>query len=121
MDGSSALASKKQHFIPNTAALVIMFRSVFFKRSVFELKSKVFTYCEDENDTNDDDFDFSEFATDAQADAPSSAPVKSTNLKTPMQFENLRNTLTQGSVNTYDGFRIVVQKQVNLNAVVSHL
>ena len=41
--------------------------------------------------------------------------------KTPMQFENLKNTLNQGNVNVYDGFRVIVQKQVNLNTVVSHL
>ena len=41
-------------------------------------------------------------------------------IRTPMQYENLVGTLRQGSVNTYDGFRVVVQKQVNLNTVVSH-
>ncbi len=30
------------------------------------------------------------------------------------------NTLSQGSVNSYDGFRLIVQKQLNLNAAVSH-
>ena len=42
-------------------------------------------------------------------------------LKTPMQFENLKHNLNQGSVSAYDGFRVIVQKQVNLNTVVSHL
>ena len=42
-------------------------------------------------------------------------------VKTPMQYENLRNSLQAGSVNTYDGFRFIVQKQINLNTVVSHL
>lgn len=42
-------------------------------------------------------------------------------VKTPMQYENLRGTLMQGSVSSYDGFRMVVQKQVNLNTVVNHL
>jgi hypothetical protein len=42
-------------------------------------------------------------------------------IKTPAQYENLRGTLQQGSVNAFDGFRVVVQKQVNLNTVVSHL
>lgn len=41
-------------------------------------------------------------------------------IRTPMQFENLKNILNQGYVNNYDGFRMVVQKQVNLNTVVSH-
>ena len=38
-----------------------------------------------------------------------------------MQFENLRGTMQQGNANTYDGFRMIVQKQVNLNTVVNHL
>lgn len=38
-----------------------------------------------------------------------------------MQFENLRGTLNQGSPHTFDGLRVAVQKQVNLNTVVSHL
>ena len=42
-------------------------------------------------------------------------------IKTPIQFENLRGSLQQGSVNNYDGFRLAVQKTVNLNTVVSHL
>lgn len=42
-------------------------------------------------------------------------------VKTPMQYEGLRGTLMQGSPNAFDGFRVVVQKQVNLNTVVSHL
>lgn len=42
-------------------------------------------------------------------------------LRTPLLYENLRNTISQGSVSTFDGFRCAVQKQVNLNTVVSHL
>lgn len=50
--------------------------------------------------------------------APQSQPESK--IRTPMQFENLRGILNQGYVNNYDGFRMVVQKQVNLNTVVSH-
>jgi len=39
---------------------------------------------------------------------------------TPFLFENLVNTLRQSAVNNYDGFRVIVQKQVNLNTVASH-
>ena len=42
-------------------------------------------------------------------------------IKTPMQFADLKGTLMQGTPNAFDGFRVVVQKQVNLNTVVSHL
>ena len=54
-----------------------------------------------------------------QADA-AAEKAKST-IKVPGQFENIKNLIQQSSVNTYDGFRFQVQKQVNLNTVVSHL
>lgn len=38
----------------------------------------------------------------------------------PFLFENLGGQLRQGSVNNYDGFRVIVQKQVNLNTIASH-
>ena len=53
-----------------------------------------------------------------QADAAIEA--KKLKIKTPMQFENLKNVLGQGHVASYDGFRIATQKQVNLNTVISH-
>eukprot|EP00597_Dinobryon_sp_UTEXLB2267_P004048 CAMPEP_0170077946 /NCGR_PEP_ID=MMETSP0019_2-20121128/14637_1 /TAXON_ID=98059 /ORGANISM="Dinobryon sp., Strain UTEXLB2267" /LENGTH=265 /DNA_ID=CAMNT_0010290531 /DNA_START=264 /DNA_END=1064 /DNA_ORIENTATION=- len=37
-----------------------------------------------------------------------------------MQFDNLKYLLQQGSIDAYDGFRLIVQKQVNLNTVVVH-
>ena len=42
-------------------------------------------------------------------------------IKPPMQYENVRHTLSMGSVGSFDGFRAAVQKQVNLNTVVTHL
>lgn len=53
-----------------------------------------------------------------QADAVKNERNK---IRTPMQYENLRGTMHQGSPNTFDGLRVAVQKQVNLNTVVSHL
>jgi len=39
-----------------------------------------------------------------------------------MQYDTLYgHVFSKANVNTYDGFRTVVQKQVNLNTVVSHL
>ena len=54
-----------------------------------------------------------------QADA--AAEKDKSTIKVPGQFENIKNIIQQSSVNTYDGFRFQVQKQVNLNTVVSHL
>ena len=42
-------------------------------------------------------------------------------IKVPMQYENVKNVVSQGSVNTFDGCRVSVQKQLNLDTVVSHL
>ncbi len=57
--------------------------------------------------------------THVQADALINA--NKLKLKTPRQFSDQGMTLGKANVNTYDGFRLVVQKQVNLNTVVSHL
>lgn len=41
-------------------------------------------------------------------------------LRAPRQFTETGFAFGKANVNTYDGFRFVVQKQVNLNTVVSH-
>ncbi len=41
-------------------------------------------------------------------------------VKTPMQYENISNAVRGGQVNLYDGFRVAVQKQVNMQSVVTH-
>jgi hypothetical protein len=38
-----------------------------------------------------------------------------------MTYDNLKGTINNASVSSYDGFRMVVQKQINLNAVATHL
>jgi len=39
-----------------------------------------------------------------------------------MQYESIYgHTFSKAHISTYDGFRTIVQKQVNLNTVVSHL
>lgn len=54
-------------------------------------------------------------------DAEKRHEYESLKVKPPMQFENLGIAMRQGSVNTFDGMRVMVQKQHNLNTVVSHL
>ena len=44
-----------------------------------------------------------------------------TKLKTPMQFENLKNVLNQTTVHSYDGFRCQVSKQLIPEVAVQHL
>lgn len=45
---------------------------------------------------------------------------KPTTLKVPMNFENMKNAPSQATVGTFDGLRVSVQKQLNLNSIVSH-
>lgn len=42
-------------------------------------------------------------------------------IKTPVQYLDIHDILQKGTVHTFDGFRVQVQKQLNLNVVVSHL
>jgi hypothetical protein len=42
-------------------------------------------------------------------------------IKTPQQYESLKHVFSQSNASTYDGLRVVVQKQVNLETVASHL
>ena len=52
------------------------------------------------------------------ADAELNAKTK---IKTPMTFETMKGQLLgSGSVNAFDGFRVMVAKQVNLNSVSQH-
>jgi hypothetical protein len=37
-----------------------------------------------------------------------------------ISFENMKSTFQQHAVSAFDGFRLVVQKQANLNTVVTH-
>lgn len=54
-----------------------------------------------------------------QADESRSKRMKK--VKTPIQFESLKNLVGQATVGTYDGFRCQVSKGLNMNAQVSHL
>lgn len=40
--------------------------------------------------------------------------------KSPGSFDGVKNSFHQSSVGTYDGFRFILQRQLNLNTVVSH-
>jgi hypothetical protein len=53
--------------------------------------------------------------------ADDAAEKAKTKIKVPAQFENIKIIIQQSGVNSYDGFRFQVQKQINLNTVVSHL
>ena len=73
------------------------------------------TYCDDQKD--DDESDTPSLIEQANA----AIETQKSKIKTPPLFESIKQTIDQGSVNTFDGFRCAVQKQVNLNTVVSHL
>lgn len=73
------------------------------------LKKHFFAYCDDSNSAP---------TLIEQADAK--LENEKPKIKVPQSFENLKNTFNSVSVGSYDGFRIAVQKQINLNAVTSH-
>lgn len=37
-----------------------------------------------------------------------------------ISYDNVKNTFQQHAVSSFDGFRLIVQKQANMNTVVSH-
>jgi hypothetical protein len=41
-------------------------------------------------------------------------------IKTPADFDSCKNSFHYTSTNSYDGFRFIVQKQINLNSLVNH-
>jgi hypothetical protein len=41
-------------------------------------------------------------------------------IKTPPDFEACKNSFQYVQTNSYDGFRFIVQKQINLNSLVNH-
>jgi len=42
-------------------------------------------------------------------------------IKTPPQYDQLKQIIGNNGAQTFDGFRCIVQKQINLNTTVSHL
>jgi ribosomal protein L16 Arg81 hydroxylase len=54
-------------------------------------------------------------------DADAALVEKKPKIKTPVQYLDIHDVLQKGNVHTFDGFRVQVQKQLNLNVVVSHL
>jgi hypothetical protein len=55
------------------------------------------------------------------ADADRAIEEQKSKVHTPPQYENVQHLMRQGQVNGFDGFRVAVQKQINLQTVVSHL
>jgi hypothetical protein len=54
-----------------------------------------------------------------QADAAVEADKFRT--KSPLQLESLKSSFNSGRVNSFDGLRFAVSKQLNMNTAVSHL
>ena len=53
-----------------------------------------------------------------QADA--AIERRKSSIKTPMAFEDIGRTCQGGMLDTYDGLRLIYQKQLNLNTIVNH-
>lgn len=86
------------------------FGNILKKQNIFQCTT---TRCDDSKDED------SSPSLIEQADA--AIEKNKLKIKTPLQWESVRNQLHMGTVGSYDGFRAIVQKQVNLNTVVSHL
>lgn len=54
-------------------------------------------------------------------DANTALADKAPKIKPPVQYLDIHDILQRATVHTFDGFRVHVQKQLNLNVVVSHL
>lgn len=103
------------HIIPNIEPLNPIF-------SLISLKSRCDSNKTIDSDSTANSQQEKEYQTRSIIQEADEAIEKSkTTIKTPQQFENIKNIIQQASVNTYDGFRFTVQKQINLNTVVSHL
>ena len=72
---------------------------------------------DDEKENNTADFDEG-MSLIEQADA--AIERRKSSIKTPMAFEEVGRTCQGGMIDTYDGLRLIYQKQLNLNTVVNH-
>mmetsp|Transcript_101821 Transcript_101821/g.199711 ORF Transcript_101821/g.199711 Transcript_101821/m.199711 type:complete len:331 (+) Transcript_101821:90-1082(+) len=101
-----------------------MFRVASVKGGLTGVKQYISSYC-DEHDEEEDHIgnaepdDYNDGG-DIVQQANELAGQSKAKIRTPMQYEDLRGALQGCSVNNYDGFRFIVQKQVNLNTAVSH-
>ena len=83
--------------------------------------SPSFARCDDDDDTekntttpaSDEGMSLIE-----QADA--AIERRKSSIKTPMTFEDIGRTCQGGMLDTYDGLRLIYQKQLNLNTVTNH-
>ena len=83
-----------------------------FSTNVFKRSNIVSSYTRCDDDENESP------SLIEQADA---AIERAKRIKPPMQWEGVKGLLHMGTVSSFDGFRAVVQKQINLNTVVTHL
>lgn len=93
-----------------------MFRFRTSSKGLYNRLSRnyLIAHCEEEDD------DFNDITPSIVEQADAELAKKNASIKTPMQYDNLKLSLMQGQVNTFDGFRFALQKQINLNAVASH-
>ena len=73
------------------------------------------SHCDDEDADNTSDRDMSLIE---QADA--AIENSKAKIKPPMTFEDVGRACQAGGVDSYDGIRIIYQKQLNLNVVANH-
>mmetsp|Transcript_35150 Transcript_35150/g.35792 ORF Transcript_35150/g.35792 Transcript_35150/m.35792 type:complete len:327 (+) Transcript_35150:115-1095(+) len=79
--------------------------------------SRKHSFCENNDKEIDDGFNSIPSLIQQADDVAEAAKAK---IKTPTQFDQIKLTMGGFGAQTFDGFRCVVQKQVNLNTAVSH-
>ena len=81
-------------------------------------KNFYLTKCDNDNDGDDGNYESGPSLIEL---ADAQLENEKEKIHTPIQYDNIKHTLGQASANTFDGFRVVVQKQLNLNTIVNHM
>ena len=89
--------------------MLARFKSQFLPKLARRLSS--FAHCDDDEDSTPSLIE--------QADDAKRGPRES--FHSPMSWESFKNNMHSGSVSAFDGFRVNVQKTVNVNTMVNHL
>ena len=76
------------------------------------------SYCDEDED--DEDNEDEENSLDDLANEMKEEEADKNKTKPPKTYDSLMGTLSQGTVDAADGLRVIVQKQLSLNTVVTH-
>ena len=78
------------------------------------------SYCDDSDDNEEDNIEDEENSLDDLANEMKEEEADKNKVKPPKTYDSLMGTLSQGTVDAVDGLRVIIQKQLSLNTVVTH-